>query len=196
MTAKSTTAKSMTAKATKTRLVLLTHDQLVARGTINDDDVSVVRASPLAPCIGRAVVAKRRFQCNEIVCSYGGDVLSDEEYRSLLAQHDNGSCHRVAYLAYAPRGWTIDGHPSLVSAQGHAGIFVNDPRGIDGAKSNVRLSYGWCKRSDRQQKALQITLRATRNIKEDDELWLDYGESWWSHKRGTGTCSCAKGNDE
>lgn len=144
------------------------HEELVKLRIIDADDVRIIEKSLICPQIGRAVVANRVFEENDLVCSYGGQILDRAQYDQLCKENANACTERLSYFLYVHQGCTIDGHPDLPESKGHAGIFVNDPRGIAGQKENVCFHF---RRPDAE--SVQIFLKALCRIEVGSELRLD-----------------------
>lgn len=143
--------------------------------------------------LGFGVVAKRALSSGAIVCSYGGRVLSEREYSSVVAYHDP-RCARVAYLIeIVPKTWFLDGFPEQSETLPHIGQFVNDSRGIDGCATNCMLEVD----ATRERRGLYaVYVKSTKSIGAGEELFLDYGDRYWNtdevHLYGRCDCKCAQ----
>lgn len=136
--------------------------------------------------LGDGVVAGRDFKKGDILCSYGGKVLSKVEHDALVAKHQS-HCPRVTYLvglnedeegnvaatASAEELWYLDGHPSNIESIGHVGQFVNDARDIDDCSTNCKILIYDLDGKD------AVYIVAERDIKAGEELFLSYGDRYW-----------------
>ena len=121
--------------------------------------------------LGDGVVAKRRFKKGEVVCSYGGKVLSADEHHALVQKHDY-RCGRVAYfIALVPEAWYLDGHPSNLGSQNHVGQFINDARGLEGCETNCMIRVDATHERD---SLFTVQIEATRAIQANEELFISY----------------------
>lgn len=133
--------------------------------------------------LGMGVMARRNFDEGDIVCTYGGRVISEQEHQALVGMHD-WRCPRVAYLVDLEEGkWVIDGHLSVLESHSHVGQYINDAKGIKGATTNVYIS------KERLKGKPVVYIRASRKIKVGEELFLHYGDDYWDAVHATrGLC--------
>lgn len=132
--------------------------------------------------LGDGVVAGRDFKAGDILCSYGGKVLSKVEHDALVAKHQS-HCPRVTYLiglnedeeqkGKAEELWYLDGHPSGIESIGHVGQYINDARGITDCSPNCKILIHDLEGKD------AVYIVAERDIKAGEELFLSYGERYW-----------------
>lgn len=151
-------------------------DALVKLGIIDPQAVELVQKSLLAPQIGRAVIAKRSFSPNQVICSYGGNIISEAAVQKLFAKYGMTQ-PRVSYMVSVDENWTIDGWPRLASVKKHVGNYINDARGIQGAQVNCAINLVL---NEAEDKVVYVVIEALTDINPGDELWLDYGNDYWS----------------
>lgn len=150
---------------------IASYNELLQQQVVDPKKVKLIPKSIAKPEIGRSVVAMCDMKMSEVVCSYGGQIVNNEQAEKLF-QDENPQ--RSAYLFCLHSNCAIDGYPELPESVGHLGIFVNDPRGIEGQFENL---YWSVKRTGTE--SARILLRARRNIKKGEELWISYGPNYW-----------------
>lgn len=153
------------------------YDALVKLGIVDPEAVELVSHSLLAPQIGRSVVSKKFFEPGHVVCSYGGDIISEEKVQKLFAKYNDLTQPRVSYMVSVDENWTIDGWPRLYSVKKHVGNYINDARGIEGAQVNCAINLVL---NETEDQVVYVVIEALACIKPGDELWLNYGDDYWS----------------
>ncbi len=130
--------------------------------------------NPTIP-LGEGVVANKMFKEGEIVCTYGGKILSHKQYLELTRKHDP-RCPRVAYLIDIVKDvWYVDGHPSNPETSGHVGQYINDARNLVGCKTNCYIEVDI---TDEYDGLYRVYIK-TNKVNEGTEFFLSYGEEYW-----------------
>ena len=152
--------------------------------------VRVLERSRVAPFLGRAVAANEPIERGQFLCIYAGRVLHNDTVDHIVREHSNPFCPTVSYFLLIDNNedWVVDGNPSQTNTRDAAGSFINDPRGIKGARANCRFYHEW----DKEEGTVLMLVQATRNIKRDEELWTSYGSHYWvfTGRDPDTPCSC------
>mgnify|MGYP000210997584 CR=1 FL=1 len=129
----------------------------------SDDGIEVFERSD---GMGRSVRTKRNFKYNEILCSYGGKLISKEE------QPDTDFALTIS------RSHVIDGSPQNKESHGHVGNFINDANGpIKCGQNNAVFSVGSIQTDEGRKKCIWIKSR--HPIQSNTELFISYGAQYW-----------------
>jgi hypothetical protein len=123
--------------------------------------------SSTVPRAGKALFAARNHKKGDEVARYTGDTV--------LTGGDHGGSHYVLELS---ERISIDAARTDTAE----GRMINDSRG-SGKTNNVRFSCN--------QAAKTAILRATRNIKMGEELFVAYGRAFWPERGQDGTRAIA-----
>ncbi len=115
-----------------------------------------IKKSTLGRAAGNGLFAAKEFQIGDKIALYTGDWVYDED------EVWGGN-----YLLY----WNAEKSIDAARTNAAPGRFANDARGT-GKRSNATISY------DRRNG--NAVLRATRKIKKGDEIFVPYGQGYWS----------------
>lgn len=154
--------------------------------------VRVIDESILEPSLGKSLVALRDISAGQVVCTYGGRVISSEECLALESAHSNPFCARICYMmCIDDADWVLDGYPHTARNRTNLGSFINDCRGIERARVNVQFEQVWL-----DDQRLLIVAETVESIAKGKELWVSYGPKWWNFDRQATKqpCSCLHTN--
>lgn len=123
------------------------------------------------PEAGRGLFASRNFRKGELVTEYVGEIITREEARKRLKV---GNFHYLGTLVSGM--YEIDGIQEPADGLG-AASFINHA-------SKPHTNVVWAHVEDRILCFPRLFARATREIPAGDEIFLDYGPTYWArHKR-------------
>ena len=117
---------------------------------------------------GKGLFAARDFRKGDKVARYTGDLIPVAKE----AKHGENHSHYQLLLSEQGQGAIID----AARTNAAEGRMVNDARG-SGQRNNCRFSC------DQTRKT--AVLRATRNIKKGEELFVNYGRDYWPNVKAT-----------
>lgn len=120
-----------------------------------------IKDSTLGSQAGKGLFAARNYKEGEIVARYTGDLIPITD----LVQGENHS-HYQLLLSEVGQGAIID----AARTNAAEGRMVNDARG-SGKRNNCRFSC--------DQRKKTATVKAIKNIKKGEELFVNYGSDYW-----------------
>lgn len=183
---KQKSADNMAAKSEERPSVLNASDA-IRLGIINSESaVQVIEKSVVRPSLGRAVVALRDIAAGEVICTYGGRVISRKECEAIEKMHTNPFCAKICYMMHITDDWILDGYPETTRSRTNLGSFINDSKGIKNARVNVTFEQMWL-----DDKRLIVLAEASECITKGEELWVSYGPAWWNFDREATKLPCA-----
>eukprot|EP01054_Gregarina_sp_Poly1_P005015 Gregarina_sp_Poly_1__5014@NODE_2659_length_1862_cov_546_523120_g1686_i0_p1_GENE_NODE_2659_length_1862_cov_546_523120_g1686_i0NODE_2659_length_1862_cov_546_523120_g1686_i0_p1_ORF_typecomplete_len407_score48_26SET/PF00856_28/1_6e17_NODE_2659_length_1862_cov_546_523120_g1686_i05721792 len=122
------------------------------------------------PEAGRGLFASRDFKKGEFVTEYVGEIITRDEARRRLRR---GQFHYLGTLVTGM--YEIDGIQVPRDGEG-AASFINHAR-------KPHANVQWAHVEDRKACFRRMFAKASRDIAAGEELFLDYGKTYWEHHR-------------
>jgi SET domain-containing protein len=120
------------------------------------------------PSAGNGLWAEKDFKRGEIIVKYEGEIISSRECeRRNQAQEGYGD-----YYFFLSKTKCIDAQHTLWAK----GRYANDASGltrVEGLRNNARYEFV----------NKEVVIRASRNIKSGEEIFVSYGRSYWNTMR-------------
>ena len=123
-----------------------------------------IKNSTLGSAAGKGLFAAKDYKRNEVVARYTGDLIPSTSGDDLVDNKE--SSHYRLLLSEVGQGAIID----AARTNAAEGRMVNDARG-SGKKNNCKFSCNQVKKT--------AVLRAVRRIMKGEELFVNYGPSFW-----------------
>eukprot|EP01055_Gregarina_sp_Pseudo9_P001101 Gregarina_sp_Pseudo_9__1100@NODE_1717_length_1371_cov_29_033033_g1591_i0_p1_GENE_NODE_1717_length_1371_cov_29_033033_g1591_i0NODE_1717_length_1371_cov_29_033033_g1591_i0_p1_ORF_typecomplete_len435_score63_22SET/PF00856_28/1_4e03SET/PF00856_28/6_6e15_NODE_1717_length_1371_cov_29_033033_g1591_i0311335 len=122
------------------------------------------------PSAGRGLFASRDFKKGELVTEYVGEIITRDEARRRLRR---GMFHYLGTLVTGM--YEIDGIKEPQEGVG-AASFINHAR-------RPHANCVWAHAEDKRACFRRMFAKACRNVAAGEELFLDYGKTYWAHHK-------------
>lgn len=122
----------------------------------------------LIPGAGKGLFVKKDFKRGEIVCEYEGEIVPWSVCEKRAEEGHEG------YAFFITKNRCVDAY----FTKDAIGRYANDAKGIgrvDGLKNNAQYEI------KTRQGEKRVFIVATRTIKANDEVFVDYGKDYWKN---------------
>lgn len=113
--------------------------------------------------VGLGLFAKTKIKKGKLISEFTGDLIDNKQLEILLSKR------KMLYLIDWGENYTLDVEKSDCFAK-----YANDAEGlkkIKGLKNNSKISWNNNK----------LFLEATKNIEQDEEVYISYGKEYWDN---------------